>query len=222
MPEEDKHFVYLPSITKGGNPGTEGRPETAPAIFVDLKRCIGCNACSLACKQENNVQIGELWNEVYGAESGDFPSVRVQVMPMFCHQCQKAPCKAKCDSLGYNAIVKRQDGILFVDAPRCVGCQECVPVCPYKAMFFNTQTNKAEKCHFCMHRIDAGLLPACVITCLAFTREYGDYNTLKESHPETKAMGDHVRVLYGHLGEEPEGESHGPTNGHPNPVPCHD
>lgn len=222
MQEGEIHTVYLPSVVKGGVEDPGGQPDFAPAILIDLKRCIGCNACSLACKQENNVQIGELWNEVYGAESGDYNSVGVQVLPMFCHQCQEARCKAKCDSLGHSAIVKREDGILYVDAARCVGCQQCIPVCPYKAMFFNTQTNKAEKCHFCMHRIDAGLLPACVITCLAVTREYGDYQTLKESRPNAKAMGDHVRVLYGHLGEEPEGESHGPTNGYPNPVSCHD
>jgi tetrathionate reductase subunit B len=197
------------------------------ALYVDLKRCIGCNACSLACKQENNVAIGERWTRVYGEEHGSYPSVGVKVLPMPCQQCGNAPCKSKCDSLGYRAIIRRPDGILYVDPTRCVGCQKCVPVCPYKAMNFNTQkTNKlgtagvAEKCHLCMHRLDAGLLPACVITCQGITLEYGDYNALRSKYSSDEPMGEEVapRVLYGNLGEKPNR----PTAGYPDPVPCHD
>ncbi len=198
-------------------------------MYLDLKRCIGCNACSLACKQENNLQIGELWNQVYGVEHGTYPAVNVRVLPMVCQQCANAPCKAKCDNLGYHAIVRRSDGILYVDPSLCVGCKQCIPVCRYKAMFFNPEkVNKtgqkgvAEKCHMCMYRIDAGLLPACVITCLAITREFGDYNTLKAKHPNAETMGDNLRILYENMGEEPEaGHGDKPTNGYPNPVPCH-
>ncbi len=198
-------------------------PTSNWAIYIDLKRCIGCNACSLACKQENKVALGELWNRVYGTENGTDAAPNVRVLPMFCQQCQNAPCKAKCDSLGYHAIVKRPDGILYVDPAKCVGCQKCIPTCHYKAMFFNPQTKKAEKCHFCKHRVDQGLAPACVITCLGITREWGTIEALKAEHPSAETMGDNLRVLYDHLGEEPEAE-HGdtPTNGYPNPVPCHD
>jgi len=197
-----------------------------PAIYVDLSRCIGCNACSLACKQENNVQIGERWNEVYGAERGSNPSLQVRVLPMLCHHCGNAPCKSTCDNLGYQAIVKRRDGILYIDSALCVGCQKCLPACPYKVIYFNTEkVNRtggkgvAEKCHFCMHRIDAGLPPACVITCLGITREYGDYNALRAKYPEAKQMGDNVRILYGHLGDEPEQDS--TTSGYPSPMEFH-
>ena len=222
MPDPNLPFsVFLPVI-KNDTPPQSPKPASVPAIYIDLKRCIGCNACSLACKQENNVQIGERWNEVYGSEAGVYPSPDIRVLPMFCHHCGDAPCKNKCDSLGYRAIQQRSDGIVYVDASKCTGCQKCIPTCPYKAMFFNTQTNKAEKCHLCMHRLDAGLLPACVITCLGITREYGDYNALKTRYPKAKAMGDRVKVLYGNLGEEPSPERDSPTSGHPNPIPCHD
>ena len=208
-----------PSPTPTRTPTATPQAGGAPAIYIDLNRCIGCNACSLACKQENNVELGGLWNRVYGAESGSFPSVDIRVMPMLCHHCGNAPCKAKCDSLGYRAIVQRSDGIVYIDPAPCTGCQQCLPVCRYKAIFFNAKTNKAEKCHLCMHRIDAGLPPACVITCLAITREFGDYATLRAKHPNAKSMGDKVRILYDNMGGEPEHD--GSTAGYPNPVECH-
>jgi len=207
--------------TRTLTPTRTSTPGTGPqwSIYIDLKRCIGCNACSLACKQQFNVAIGERWNQVYGAETGTYPAPSVRVLPMLCHHCGNAPCKAKCDSLGHNAIVQRSDGIVYVDAARCVGCQSCLPVCPYKAMWFNSQTRKAEKCDLCRERIDAGLLPACVITCLAITREFGDYQALKTRHPNAKTMGGRVKVLYDNLGSEPEHD--GATGGYPSPVECH-
>lgn len=198
-----------------------------PAIYIDIQKCIGCNACSLACKQENNLDLGEVWNQVYGTEEGTYSKPKVRVLPMLCQQCDKAACKKVCDSLGYFAIQQRADGILWVDAIRCTGCKACIPACPYKSMAFNTQkVNKlgangvAEKCHFCMHRIDAGLQPACVITCLAVTREFGDFNALKDKYSGAKTMGGRVRVLYRSMGGKP-GEN-GSTAGYPNPAECHD
>jgi Fe-S-cluster-containing dehydrogenase component len=124
-----------------------------------------------------------------------------------------------CDSLGYRAILQRPDGIIYVDPARCTGCQRCIPTCRYKAIFFNATTRKAEKCDFCRRRIDAGQLPACVITCLAITREFGTYGQLKALHPNAHAMGDRVKILYDNLGEEPEHD--GSTAGYPSPVECH-
>ena len=188
------------------------------ALYVDLKRCIGCNSCSVACKQEYNVPAGNKWMEVYGAEKEDYPRPSVQVLPMTCQQCEDAPCKKKCDELGYLAIKRRPDGIVYVDPQRCVGCQKCIPVCPYKVMNFNAAKKVAEKCNFCMERLDAGKLPACVVTCVGVTLEFGDYDALKLKYPKAEGMGDHVRVLYGRLGDEPEH----PTSGYPDPVPFHE
>jgi tetrathionate reductase subunit B len=192
-------------------------------IFVDLKRCIGCNACSLACKQENNVRIGEQWNLVFGAESGTYPNIGVQVLPLLCQHCERATCQAICDRLGHHAIIRRDDGIVYVDQNRCVGCQQCIPVCPYKAMFFNFETNKAEKCHLCMHRIDAGLEPACVVTCLGVTRDFGRFDQLQAAQKTGQFMAGPRQVLsvmYGNLGDEPPSER--PTAGYPGAIQCHE
>lgn len=216
------------------------------AMYVDLRRCIGCNACSLACKQEffgrvtdaqlenvrgKDLPIGQVWSKIYGAERDSYPSVRIQTLPMRCQQCgtqRDAPCIRKCDQLGYRAINRRPDGIVTVDPKLCVGCKQCLyPVCPYDAMAFNTEkVNKlgkmgvAEKCEFCKERLDAGLPPACVITCLAVTLDFGAYDALraKYSSEDPESMGDKVKFLYGNLGDEPKR----PTNGFPNPVPFHD
>ena len=189
-------------------------------MFVDLKRCIGCNACSVACIQENNLQFGIAWNRVYGVEGDDYPKPDVRVLPMFCQHCSSAACKLTCDNLGYRAIVQRADGIVYVDQSRCVGCQKCVPVCPFKAMFFNTETNKAEKCHYCMHRIDAGLAPACVITCMGITREFASPSELLARHPHAaQMMRGNANALYENMGEKPMTER--ATAGNPGASECH-
>ena len=133
-----------------------------PAIYVDHRRCIGCNACSLACKQENNFEnspatvartgkymaAGQRWNEVFHYEEGTYPAVRPQVI----------------------ALTRTQ-------------------------------------CTMCAHRLAAGMLPACVITCMGITREYGNYETLKNKYPNAEHMEDGIKetVLYGNI-QEPSTE----------------
>lgn len=134
-----------------------------PAIYVDRRRCIGCNACSLACKQENNFEnspavvartgkymaAGQRWNEVFHYEEGTYPAVMAQVFAL-----------------------------------------------------------TREQCTMCAHRLAVGQLPACVITCMGITREFGDYEALKHKYPDAKHMEDGLKetVLYGNLGEEPSVE----------------
>lgn len=168
---------------------------------IDLKRCIGCNACSLACKQENK-GFGT-WSYVTGGERGDFRAPDVRVFAILCMMCFDAPCKKKCDSLGYRAIFQRPDGIVYIDQTKCVGCRECEDACEYKGVLnYNPNTKKEEKCHFCMHRIDQGLQPACVITCMGITRDFGDIAALKAKYKNAEGMGGDVAVLYGSLDEE--------------------
>lgn len=189
-------------------------------MFVDVQRCIGCNACSTACKQENDLQLGMVWNRVYGTEGDNYPGPTVRVLPMFCQQCTWAACKDTCDRLGHNAIVRRADGIVYVDQGRCVGCQQCVAVCRFKAMSINAETGKAQKCHFCMHRIDAGLAPACVVTCMAHTRAFAPLSELTAKHPSAAQMiRGNGYVLYAHMGDKPVEE--GGTAGHPGSSECH-
>lgn len=169
-------------------------------MYIDLKRCIGCNSCSIACKQENR-GFGT-WSFVTGGERvGSTLDVRVFAVP--CMMCERPKCKEKCDSLGYKAIVQRPDGIVYIDQSKCVGCRKCEGACKYKGVLnYNPNTKKEEKCHFCMHRIDQGFLPACVVTCMGVTREFGDLSVLKAKYPKAKGMGGKVSVLYGNLDGE--------------------
>ena len=94
-------------------------------------------------------------------------------LPRLCNHCDDPPCVAKCP---VNATSKREDGVVLVDGERCVGCAYCVQACPYDARFINRDTGKADKCTFCAHRLEAGLLPACVETCVGGGRIFGDLN----------------------------------------------
>jgi tetrathionate reductase subunit B len=94
------------------------------------------------------------------------------------------------------ATFKRDDGVVLVDGERCVGCGYCVQACPYEARFINADTGKADKCTFCSHRIEAGLLPACVETCVGGARVFGDVNDAKsEIRKRLTAAKGHVKVL---------------------------
>lgn len=169
------------------------------AMYIDDKRCIGCNACSMACKQENE-GYGK-WSFIIGGEEGTYPVPKVSVFAMLCMMCKEAPCMKKCNSLGYRAIVQRPDGIVYIDQSKCVGCRECEDACEYPGVLnFNPTTNKQEKCHFCMHRIDRGELPACVVTCIGVTRDFGEFDALKLKYPNAKTMGGDTSILYSGFG----------------------
>lgn len=218
-----------PGPAVAATPTSGAESVSTPAIYVDLKRCIGCNSCCLACRQDSDVQIGKLWNPVFRIERDTYPKQNVRVLSMLCQQCADAPCKNKCDTLGFGAITQSSDGTFYVDPAHCTGCGRCIPACRYHAMFLNShKTIKlgapgvAEKCHTCMHRIDAGLPPACVITCLAVTREYGDYDTLKARHPGARSMGNDLKILYENLGAEPKLSTDGAANGCRKAAPFHD
>jgi len=197
------------------------------AMYIDTRRCIGCNSCSMACKQENE-GYGK-WSFVIGGEEGIYPAPKVSVFAMLCMMCWNAPCKKKCDSLGYRAIVQRPDGIVYIDQNKCVGCRKCEDACKYKGVLnFNPTTKKEEKCHFCMHRIDRGELPACVVTCMGVTREFGDFGTLLAKYPNAKAMADDdnsissigVSVLYSGFGIDKEHSL--ATASYKGCIQCHD
>lgn len=145
---------------------------------LDIVRCVGCHACSVACKAENNTrpQTSPLtvknqdladttsYRWVVFKEGGAYPYPTNNFVTMACHHCLQPACKASCP---VGAISKREsDGIVLIDQDKCIGCKYCVQTCPYGAPQFNSTTKKAEKCTFCVHRIDAGLKPACETTCV--------------------------------------------------------
>jgi len=154
-------------------------PETAHtdrvqwAKVIDHTRCIGCHACTTACKSENVVPVGVTRTYVKHVDVGVWPQVRRAHQVTRCNQCAHAPCVTACPTA---AMFKRADGIVDFDKSICIGCKACMAACPYDAIFINPEDHSAEKCNFCAHRIDVGLEPACVVVCPTQAILIGDMN----------------------------------------------
>jgi Fe-S-cluster-containing dehydrogenase component/formate-dependent nitrite reductase membrane component NrfD len=131
-------------------------------FVIDHRACIGCHACTVACKAENDVPVGRFRTWVKYVETGRFPAVRRHFLVERCNHCTDAPCVTICP---VNALIKRPDGIVDVDRDACIGCRACMQACPYDALYLDDDLGAVEKCHFCAHRIDLGLEPACVTVC---------------------------------------------------------
>jgi DMSO reductase iron-sulfur subunit len=160
-------------------------------LWIDLEFCVGCHACTLACKSENNTPIGVDYNRVIEVEEGEFrdtqkkPEVRVYFVPMPCMHCGKPACMAACP---VGAITKRrEDGIVLINKNKCIGCRYCAWACPYGAPQYNAEAQVMEKCTLCAHRVSKGFLPACVTTCIARTRFFGEINELTKVIREKRA-----------------------------------
>ncbi|MBN1366546.1 MAG: 4Fe-4S dicluster domain-containing protein [Dehalococcoidales bacterium] len=148
-------------------------------MVIDLKKCVHCYACMIACKQEHFLPPDTFWSRLVISESGEYPRVRKLVYPILCNQCKTAPCVDVCPS---GASFIRDDGIVDIDADKCTGCQYCVIACPYQQRTFYTGDKKEYfpgqgktklesigrelyplqpatviKCNFCKERIDSGL-----------------------------------------------------------------
>lgn len=148
-------------------------------MVIDLQRCIGCWACTIACKQEHFLPPGVFWNRVLIGESGKYPAVRKEMFPVLCNHCREAACVSACPT---GATYRREDGIVLVDYDKCMGCRYCVVACPYQQRTFYAdgkreyfpgqgltpfeelgrklyplQKGTVVKCTFCVERIDEGL-----------------------------------------------------------------
>ncbi len=173
-------------------------------MVFDLRRCIGCNACVVACKQENTLPDGVFFTRTLSEEYGVFPAAKRVYIPTLCNHCEDAPCEKVCPS---GATYTRDDGIVMVDNDKCIGCNSCAVACPYDqrsvmhkelfegGLFGDGQQTAFEqqgygrftpgtvtKCDFCSERVDSGLDPACVVTCPTDARIFGDLDD-----PESKA-----------------------------------
>lgn len=131
-------------------------------FLMDHNLCIGCHACTVACKAENDVPVGSFRTWVKYTEQGTFPDVKRHFAVLRCNHCTKAPCVTICP---VNALEKRVDGIVDLDRDACIGCRACMQACPYDALYLNEDSGAVEKCHFCAHRVERGLEPACVVVC---------------------------------------------------------
>ncbi len=132
------------------------------AMVVDLRRCTGCHSCSIACKAEHEVPLGVWKTWVKTVEKGVYPNVSKLFLPWMCNHCERPICNTVCPVY---AAYRREDGIVLVDPHRCIGCNYCRAACPYDARYVHPVTGMIEKCDFCVHRVDAGLQPACVESC---------------------------------------------------------
>ncbi len=167
-------------------------------LLIDIKRCIGCHTCSVACKLGNNLPQDVWWNSAltYGGLAmdtphGAFPNLEMQYLTLSCQHCDKPACVAACPT---GATYRREDGIVMQNYDACVGCRLCILSCPYNGVrsysenppqynldfpvgdaFVKPQQDKTvSKCHFCYARLDQDLLPACVEVCPAKARFFGD------------------------------------------------
>ena len=131
-------------------------------FVIDNRKCIGCHACTTACKSEHDVPIGVNRTWVKQVEKGQFPNTRRLFSVMRCNHCTDAPCVEICPT---EALFIRNDGIVDFDKDRCIGCKSCMQACPYDALYIDPETSTAAKCNYCAHRIDVGLEPACVNVC---------------------------------------------------------
>lgn len=173
---------------------------TKLAIGIDLHRCIGCNTCALACKMQNNVPDGMLWNRVltegcdrFDSAEGVYPHLTRTYLPLACQHCENPACERVCPT---GATYKDDKGRVEIDYDKCIGCRMCMSACPYNGVrSFNWeepsyhldfpvgdqdvaphQKHVVEKCTFCWHRLAKGLAPACVEVCSARARIFGDAN----------------------------------------------
>ena len=131
-------------------------------FLIDHRKCIGCHACSVACKEEHQVPLGVYRTWVKYVEQGAFPHTQRQFTVLRCNHCEQAPCVTICP---VTALYKRSDGIVDFDPNVCIGCKACMQACPYDALYIDPNTNTAAKCNFCAHRVENGLQPSCEIVC---------------------------------------------------------
>ncbi len=131
-------------------------------FVIDNRKCIGCHACSTACKSENEVPLGVSRTWVKYVERGAYPDVRRSFQVTRCNHCENPPCVRICP---VTAMYQRDDGIVEFDPDVCIGCKACMQACPYDAIHVDPDRGTVAKCHYCAHRVDVGLEPACAVVC---------------------------------------------------------
>lgn len=215
------------------------------SMVIDMRKCVGCHSCTIACAAENKLPPGVVYRPVLTEEVGTYPNTSERYIPRPCMQCEEPPCVDVCP---VNATWKREDGITEIDYDQCIGCRYCITACPYSARTFDTgrfytegapetgsayvgeearkyedeptygygiaryreegesPIGNARKCTFCIHRLEQGLLPECVVTCIGRATYFGDANDPESlvskliGSPNVmrlkEEMGTHPKVYY--------------------------
>lgn len=180
-----------------------GSDKNRYGMLIDLRQCIGCQSCTVSCTIENQTPLDQFRTTVrqYEISEENGATINNVLLPRLCNHCDNPPCVPVCP---VQATFQRKDGIVVVDSDACVGCAYCVQACPYDARFINEETQTADKCTFCAHRLEAGLLPACVESCVGGARIIGD---LKDPNSTINKMlaehADDIKVLKPEQGTVP-------------------
>mgnify|MGYP001821281930 FL=1 len=163
---------------------------TRLAFFFDSSTCSGCKTCQVACKDKNDLPIGQLWRRVYEVTGGGWEKegtrwkqdVFAYNLSLSCNHCADPICASNCPT---KAIQKREDGIVLIDQGSCIGCKYCSWVCPYGAPQFDPEKGVMGKCDLCADYIDQGKNPSCVDACPMRALDFGDYDELIEKYGDS-------------------------------------
>lgn len=172
-------------------------------ILIDINKCVGCGSCIVACKQEHGLKLGEYWTHIQEiGPFGKYPDLNsLYWVPIACQQCYDPSCVKVCPT---GASYKRDDGIVLINPDKCIGCQYCTMNCPYDVRVYNKEKGIVEKCTLCVHRISAGLEPACVTACVSKARIFGDLDDPNsDASKALKEAGDRGFQLQPSAGTNP-------------------
>jgi tetrathionate reductase subunit B len=169
-------------------------------MVIDLRKCYGCHSCSIACKSEFNVPLGVWRSWVKVIDKGKYPNVKRSFLPRLCNHCKNPPCVSVCPTQA--SYRDEEQGLVDIREGRCIGCKMCIVACPYDARFTHPTKKVANKCDFCIHRVEKGVVPSCVNTCPSDARIFGDLN---DPNSEVRKLVDanNVQVLKPELDTEP-------------------
>ena len=169
------------------------------AMTVDTRTCVGCSACVLACKAENDVPDGHSRSWIVEEVRGTLPDLHAEIRSERCNQCDEPSCVSACPT---GASWVAEGGVVLVNKNKCTGCKACMASCPYGARFVHPEGH-VDKCTFCLHRVQRGQDPACAEVCPTRSIRFGDLNDPRSPASEVVAS-ERTKTLSPEIGTEPQ------------------